>query len=90
MNDDKLGRLEKVDPRKAWENEERDFTPWLAKPNNLSLLGETVGLSLELVQEEKEVGPFRADILCKDRADDSWVLIENQLKRLIMLIWVRC
>jgi hypothetical protein len=27
------------------------------------------------------VGPFRADILCRDTATDNWVLIENQLER---------
>jgi hypothetical protein len=27
------------------------------------------------------VGPFRADILCKDTANDQWVLIENQRER---------
>lgn len=28
----------------------------------------------------RRVGPFRADILCKDRANGDWVLIENQLE----------
>jgi hypothetical protein len=36
---------------------------------------------LDLEAQEKDVGPFRADILCKDTATDSWVLIENQLER---------
>lgn len=32
--------------------------------------------------QEKNVGPFRADILCrKTGEDDHWVLIENQLER---------
>jgi Domain of unknown function (DUF4268) len=31
--------------------------------------------------QEQRVGPFRADILCKDIAGDHWVLIENQLER---------
>jgi Domain of unknown function (DUF4268) len=30
---------------------------------------------------EKNVGPFRADILCKDPSTDRFVLIENQLER---------
>ena len=30
---------------------------------------------------DKATGPFRADILCKDIATDSWVLVENQLER---------
>ena len=81
MSESHLGRLEKVDLRKAWKDEGLNFTPWLAEEENLRLLGETLGIQLELVQQEKEVGPFRADILCKDLADDSWVLIENQLQR---------
>lgn len=76
-----LGRLTKVDLRQAWLNEARDFTPWLAQDENLSLLGEAIGLELELESQEKAVGPFSADILCKDTATDNWVLIENQLER---------
>jgi hypothetical protein len=44
-------------------------------------LGETLGLDLELEAQERPVGPFRADILCKDIGTDRWVLIENQLER---------
>ncbi len=76
-----LGRLEKVDLREAWLSEASDFTPWLAREENLALLGETIGLELELEAQEKEVGPFRADILCKDTLTDNWVLIENQLEK---------
>jgi len=81
-----LGRLHKVkDIRTCWEKEDRDFTPWLAQDNNIQLLGDTIGLELEVEAQEKDVGPFRADILCKDTSKDeeseSWVLIENQLER---------
>ncbi|MEE9910237.1 MAG: DUF4268 domain-containing protein [Deltaproteobacteria bacterium] len=76
-----LGRLQKVELREAWTSESGDFTPWLAKEENLNLLGEAIGIELELESQEKEVGPFRADILCKDTATDNWVLIENQLER---------
>ena len=76
-----LGRLKKVELREAWTSESTDFTPWLAKEENLNLLGEAIGIELELESQEKEVGPFRADILCKDTATDNWVLIENQLER---------
>ena len=78
----KLGRLKKIkNVRDIWDKEDRDFTPWLAEDENISLLGESIGLSLEVEAQEKSVGPFRADILCKDTADDSWVLIENQLEK---------
>ena len=72
-----LGRLEKVEVRDVWGDESRDFTPWLASEANISLLGDTIGLELEVEAQEKNVGPFKADILCKDTTDDHFVLIEN-------------
>ena len=81
MNSSGLSRLENVDPRDVWITEDRDFTPWLAQEENLTLLADTIGLDLELESTEKNVGPFRADILCKDTVTDNWVLIENQLER---------
>lgn len=60
-----LGRLEKVDLRSIWTGEATDFTPWLAQEANLALLGETIGLELELEAQEQSIGPFRADILCR-------------------------
>ena len=75
-----LGRLQRVPLREAWSSESSDFTLWLAQPENLVLLAESIGIELELDTREKDVGPFRADILCKDTAD-NWVLIENQLER---------
>src|SRR5688572_825895 len=76
-----LGRLISVDPREIWLSESGDFTPWLAREENIELLGEAVGLDLELEAQEKNVGPFRADILCKDTASSAWVLLENQLEK---------
>jgi hypothetical protein len=76
-----LGRLKPIDLRSVFDNEADDFTPWLAQEENLSLLAETISMELELEAQEKEVGPFRADILCKDTATDNWVLIENQLEK---------
>jgi hypothetical protein len=81
MTTNNLGRLQKVDLRTVWTSEFSGFTPWLAEETNLKLLGETIGIELELESQEKDVGPFRADILCKDTANDNWVLIENQLER---------
>ncbi|MEL6919663.1 MAG: DUF4268 domain-containing protein [Pseudomonadota bacterium] len=77
-----LGRLERVDLRAEWTKEDRDFTPWLAREENIALLGETLNMSLEVEQEERRVGRFSADILCKDTGstDAGWVVIENQLE----------
>lgn len=76
-----LGRLERVDLRLVWASESNHFTPWLATKENIALLGEAIGLDLEVEAEEKNVGPFQADILCKDVTQGSWVLVENQLER---------
>ena len=76
-----LGRLEKVELRRVWSGEATDFTPWLAEKVNLDLLGDTLGMELELEAQEKDVGSYSADIFCKNTADDTWVVIENQLEK---------
>ena len=75
-----LKQLTPVDLSEVWQTEPQHFTPWLAREENLTLLGEALGIELELEAQEINVGDFRADILCKNTADDSWVLIENQLE----------
>ncbi len=77
----KLGKLENVDLREIWRTEASDFTPWLAREENIELLGEAIGIELEVEGTEKDVGPFRADILCKNTIDGNWVLVENQLEK---------
>lgn len=82
MSNISLGDLERVeDLREVWANEAGGFTPWLAQEKNLQRLSDAIGIDLELDAEEKPVGPFRADILCKDAENDEWVVIENQLER---------
>jgi len=76
-----LGKLEQVDIRDVWQNEATDFTPWLAMPENLEALSETLGMDLETISMEQFVGPYRADILCKDGFSQDFVLIENQLEK---------
>ena len=75
-----LSVLEKVELRDIWESEAVEFTPWLAEEQNLGLLAEALNLELGPGELEKNVGPFRADILCKEINSDHWVLIENQLE----------
>jgi hypothetical protein len=81
MTDKPLGKLQRVELRDIWLSEALEFTPWLARPENLTVLAETIDMELEVEAQEKSVGPFRADILCKDTDTESWVLIENQLER---------
>lgn len=81
MSGVELGRLIRVDLREAWQDEAAHFTPWLAQQENLELLGDALGIGLQLEATEQSVGPFAADILCKDPMRDQWVLIENQLEQ---------
>jgi hypothetical protein len=76
-----LGELVKVPLREIWSDEAASFTPWLAKAEHLKKLGDTLGMELEPEDEEVPVGPFSADILCKDTVDGSWVVIENQIEK---------
>ena len=76
-----LGEFEPVDLRTVWNNEATDFTPWLAKPENLEKLSKTLGMDLETTGTEQSVGAYRADLLCKDSFSGNAVLIENQLEK---------
>ena len=67
-----LGRLEKISLRHAWPDEAQNFTPWLAEDTNLALLGDTLGIQLEVEAVEKQVGPFCADILAKEMGSERW------------------
>ena len=76
-----IGKLESVDVRKLWVHEQYDFSAWLAKEANLSILGETLGISFTDVETEKFVGSYRCDIVAKDDNNkDKIVIIENQLE----------
>jgi hypothetical protein len=48
MTDQPLGRLERVDLRDIWISEATSFTPWLARPENMAVLGEALNIDLEL------------------------------------------
>lgn len=77
---EKLGKMAKIeDLRMVWPHEALDFTKWLAEEENLSLLGDTIGLELKLERQESPVGDFNVDIYAKD-TDGRNVIIENQLE----------
>ncbi|UFS56848.1 DUF4268 domain-containing protein [Comamonadaceae bacterium M7527] len=76
-----LGEFESVDLRTIWNNEATDFTPWLAKAENLERLSKALVMDLETAGTEQSVGPYRADLLCTDAFSGAKVLIENQLEK---------
>lgn len=61
--------------RLLWPSEVGHFVPWLT--HRLDLLGDQLGLSLEYVATEAEVGDLRADLLARDGAGRR-VIIEAQ------------
>ena len=74
-----LGILKIITPRKKWNHEERDFTPWLAE--HIEELSKAVGIELEVENTEVACGPYSADILAKDTGTGKFVVIENQLEK---------
>ena len=75
-----LGKLQKVDLRKVWENEARDFSGWLVKDENLALLSEELGIEIEAIGTEQSSGRFKIDILAKEANSGDYIIIENQLE----------
>jgi hypothetical protein len=76
-----IGKLKPVALKEVWAHEAKDFTTWLA--DNLEVLNEQLkelDLGLVLMEQEKSVGPFSADILAETKGD-ALVIIENQLTK---------
>lgn len=74
-----LGKMIRVtDLRSVWPHEANDFTKWLSE--NLILLGDTIGIELELEERESSVGSFNVDIYAKEVGTNRRVIIENQLE----------
>lgn len=75
----KLSKLTKLPLRTIWKHEALDFTQWLATPESLELLSETIGMDIINAQTEVGVGQFNVDILAEDENGHK-VVIENQLE----------
>lgn len=76
----KLNKLEEIhDLRTVWPKEAKDFTPWLAKEENISILGDAIGLDIAVSQTEGPVDSYRADIVATEAGTDRKIIIENQL-----------
>lgn len=76
-----LSRMEEYrDLRKVWPHEALDFTPWLAKEENISLLADAIGLDITVDETESSVGDFSVDIFATETGTERRIIIENQLE----------
>ncbi|MBR4902627.1 MAG: DUF4268 domain-containing protein [Victivallales bacterium] len=74
---EKLGILKNEEIRNIWKIE-REFSDWLAKRENMELLGNAVGIDILAEETESAVGKYSADILAKEDGSDRKIIIENQ------------
>lgn len=76
-----LGKLSEMkNLREVWTHEALDFTPWLARDENIALLADAVGLTINVDETESSVGSFHADILATEEDTGQKIIIENQLE----------
>lgn len=75
-----LGKLEKVELRDVWAHEARDFSSWMFKQENLDQLGTAVGIDIDPIGTESNIGRFRIDILAQEPRTGHKIIIENQLE----------
>lgn len=75
-----IGKLKEVDIRSLWKHEQYDFSEWLSKEENISILNEILGLTLVDVSKEAYVGSYRCDLFAVDESTGTKVIIENQLE----------
>ena len=75
-----IGKLTELELRELWKNEERDFSAWIAKEENIEYLNEILGLTLTDVKREERVGSYECDIVAKDDETGFNIIIENQLE----------
>lgn len=76
-----LGTIKKVtDLRSVWPHEAHDFSKWLAKEENLTLLSDTIGIDIVLEELESAVGGFNVDLYATEEGTGRKIIIENQLE----------
>lgn len=76
MTSPKLSRLLPVAVRDVWPMEASGFTPWLLA--NAEVLGDALGIDIELEAAEHKVGGFSLDLVGRDVTADETVIVENQ------------
>jgi len=72
-----IDRLIATDLRELWPNEATNFTPWLA--DNIDLLGDALGMTLEEPETEVSVGGFSVDLVAVNDQSEK-VVVENLLE----------
>ena len=76
-----LGTIKKIDDlRSVWPHEAHDFSKWLAKEENLTLLSDTIGIDIILEELESAVGGFNVDLYATEEGTGRKIIIENQLE----------
>lgn len=76
-----LGKIEKIDDlRTVWKHEAHDFSKWLAREENLSLLSEAIGIDMVLKETESSVGSFSVDLFASEEGTGRKIIVENQLE----------
>ena len=76
-----LGKFQKVELRDYWEDEAKEFTPWLSKDENIEILSEAIGIDIEIEGKEVSVGNYKADLVGRDISTNKKIIIENQLEK---------
>ncbi|KUK77745.1 MAG: Uncharacterized protein XD93_0116 [candidate division WS6 bacterium 34_10] len=76
----KLGILRKINLRDIWAHEERDFSTWLAREENINLLSDELGVEIDILQNEASVGKFNLDLLAEESNTGKKIIIENQIE----------
>jgi len=78
MNQNTIGKLERLPLRNVWEHEAYDFTQWLQ--DNIDVLNTALGINLINVDRERAAGSFSIDLVAEDEGGGT-VIIENQLEK---------
>jgi hypothetical protein len=74
-----FGKVTPLPIREVWKHEAQNFTPWLLE--NAELLGEALGMDLEIKNAEHPVCNYSLDLIGEDVASGETVIIENQLEQ---------
>jgi dimeric dUTPase (all-alpha-NTP-PPase superfamily) len=72
-----IEKITRLPLRQVWKHEALDFTKWLEE--NIDVLNDVLGLSLENAESEQKAGSFSADIVAEENGRIA--IIENQLER---------